>query len=489
MKSLFQKAVTLDAAQQVKVDDDVIKIDPQLLFQRLSAAAQRFIDDIPDVFRYELCGVPASLFDSSGLIRKAQKSLLADAIWSLGNCSSETFVLEKCVPVIDGGSLIHHIPWKSRILFSEICDAYLNYILFNFPNAVIVFDGYKSGPTTKDTAHVRRTHGVTGSKVYFSKATPFVSKKDRFLGNPDNKQNFIFMLGEVLEENGYSVKHAKGDADVLIVLTALELAETKDVVVIGEDTDLLVLLLHRANRSHKNIYFKSAAKQRSSKGLRLWNIHETRHILGENQCTVLPVIHALSGCDTTSQMFGISKAAVLKKFQSDDNLIGLAKNFLTDANQQEIVVCGEHIIVILYGGLPVEGLDLLRFRKFTSKVMNTTSQVQVQSLPPTSSAAKYHSMRVFYQVHEWLNDKTYMPTEWGWKLSNNRLIPVKCDFKAAPDKLLNMVRCKCKQNCDSKRCTCRKNGLECSPGCAECRGISCSNTTRCYESESETDSD
>ena len=82
-----------------------------------------------------------------------------------------------------------------------------------------------------------------------------------------------------------------------------------------------------------------------------------------------------------------------------------------------------------------------------------------------------------------------MPTEWGWKLSNNRLIPVKCDFKAAPDKLLNMVRCKCKQNCDSKRCTCRKNGLECSPGCAECRGISCSNTTRCYESESETDSD
>ena len=98
-------------------------------------------------------------------------------------------------------------------------------------------------------------------------------------------------------------------------MTALELAKITDVVVIGEDTDLLVLLLHRANR-HKNIYFKSAAKQRSSKGLRVWNIHEARDILGENQCKVLPVIHALSGCDTTSQMFGISKAAVLKKFQS-----------------------------------------------------------------------------------------------------------------------------------------------------------------------------
>ena len=110
--SKSQKAVTLDAAQQSKVDDEVINTDPQLLFQRLSAAAQIFIDDIPDVFRYELCGVPASLFDSSGLIRKAQKSLLADANWSLGNCSSGTVVLEKCIPVIDDGSLIHRMPWK-----------------------------------------------------------------------------------------------------------------------------------------------------------------------------------------------------------------------------------------------------------------------------------------------------------------------------------------------------------------------------------------
>ena len=143
--------------------------------------------------------MPASLFDSSGLIRKAQKSLLADANWSLGNCSSGTVVLEKCIPVIDDGSLIHRMPWKSGILFSEICDAYLNYLHSNVPNDIIVFDGYKSGPSTKDTAHVRRTHGVTGSKVYFSKATPFVSKTDKFLGNPDNKQNFIFMLRAVMQ--------------------------------------------------------------------------------------------------------------------------------------------------------------------------------------------------------------------------------------------------------------------------------------------------
>ncbi|KAH3791063.1 hypothetical protein DPMN_169274 [Dreissena polymorpha] len=74
-----KRAVTLDAAPRTKTDD-VVKVDPQLLFQRLSTAAQRFADDIPSIFSYELCSVPFALFDTSGLIRKSQKFLLADAI-------------------------------------------------------------------------------------------------------------------------------------------------------------------------------------------------------------------------------------------------------------------------------------------------------------------------------------------------------------------------------------------------------------------------
>ncbi|KAH3896145.1 hypothetical protein DPMN_020318 [Dreissena polymorpha] len=59
-----QKAVTLDAAQQISINNEPLKVDPQLLFQRLTIAAQRFSDNLPDAFTYGLCDVPSSLFCS-----------------------------------------------------------------------------------------------------------------------------------------------------------------------------------------------------------------------------------------------------------------------------------------------------------------------------------------------------------------------------------------------------------------------------------------
>ena len=132
----------------------------------------------------------------------------------------------------------------------------------------------------------------------------------------------------------------------------------------------------------------------------------------------------------------------------------------------------------------LENLNLLRFRKFANRVMTSSLFVQVYTLPPTSEAAKYHSMRVYHQVQEWTKpDNTLQPKEWGWSLVQKRLPPKKTDLPAAPDNLLKMVKCSCKQNCDTKRCTCRKHGLDCSIGCSECRGMSCTNTSQLTESD------
>jgi hypothetical protein len=54
-------------------------------------------------------------------------------------------------------------------------------------------------------------------------------------------------------------------------------------------------------------------------------------------------------------------------------------------------------------------------------------------------------------------------------------MPVKTKKQPAPEKLLVIIRCKCKTNCETKRCTCRKHGLECNIACLECRGHSCLN--------------
>ena len=56
---------------------------------------------------------------------------------------------------------------------------------------------------------------------------------------------------------------------------------------------------------------------------------------------------------------------------------------------------------IAYNGKPGELLDSLPYQHFCQKVATNTSHVQPQSLPPTSAAAKYHSLRVFFQIQKW----------------------------------------------------------------------------------------
>ena len=46
--------------------------------------------------------------------------------------------------------------------------------------------------------------------------------------------------------------------------------------------------------------------------------------------------------------------------------------------------------------------------------------------------------------------------------------------KPAPDELLDIIRCKYHTSC-SKKCGCRRAGLECSPACTNCYNNNCTN--------------
>ena len=55
------------------------------------------------------------------------------------------------------------------------------------------------------------------------------------------------------------------------------------------------------------------------------------------------------------------------------------------------------------------------------------------------------------------------------------LIPIALDGPVAPDHILNVIRCKCKGNCSSTLCSCRKHGLQCVTACSNCHGTDCTN--------------
>ena len=68
-----------------------------------------------------------------------------------------------------------------------------------------------------------------------------------YMANRQNKQCFIFMLSEGLKKNNCEVHHVSGNADLLIVMKAVQSANSSNTVLVGDDTDLLVLLCHHAS--------------------------------------------------------------------------------------------------------------------------------------------------------------------------------------------------------------------------------------------------
>ena len=75
-------------------------------------------------------------------------------------------------------------------------------------------------------------------------------------------------------------------------------------------------------------------------------------------------MHAFLGCDTTSQIYGFSKSAMMKKIRSDKSLMQAAEVFLSlHSSSAEIQKAGEQAMTILYNGNPDESLNGLQYKK------------------------------------------------------------------------------------------------------------------------------
>ena len=471
------QVATLASKGAVTFSDGNIQVDPQLLFQRLSvvAACGRH-ENSQELFKFEMCGFPPALFESTFLPRQTNKPALANAIWE------RTKELQTSQPsadvnyVIDGGSLLHHLPWPRDSTYDTVFSLGVQYITRKYGQATIVFDGYEDGPSTKDCTHLRRA-GAGSPTIKFEGHMVMSSKKQDFLANKTNKQRFINMFANKLQAAGCTVFHATGDADVLIVTTAVESAKTKTTVLIGEDTDLLILLCYHADPDGEDLFFMGEPKK-ASISAKMWNIKRAKFSLGKDVCTNILFLHTILGCDTTSRIHGIGKGGALKHFEVNTIFRQQASVFMDpESTQQDVILAGERSIICLYGGKADDSLDVLRYTRFCQKVASGSSLLQPENLPPTSSAAAFHSKRVYYQVQEWKGNHELLPLDWGWKLHDGKLLPVTTDLPAAHESLLQMIRCNCKTDCKTMRCTCKKHGLDCSPACGICKGQTCLNSS------------
>jgi len=119
---------------------------------------------------------------------------------------------------------------------------YTNFVIQNYGEAIVVFDGYNNtSPAIKDMTHMRRRKGIQSAFVNFNPEMKFTGQKETFLSNDQNKQRIICLIGEMLIKCGCTVNHASGDAGIDIVKHAILSSKNYTTTVVGEDTDLLIL--------------------------------------------------------------------------------------------------------------------------------------------------------------------------------------------------------------------------------------------------------
>lgn len=463
----------MNGTSSVKVNDNTFSVDPLMIFQRI-CLTQECKADLENHLAYELAPYPLSIFDN-GVLRKTAKSALLKLF------SQETASIDKknCVHVVDGGMLIHRVPWKLMDKFEDIFERYVKYFEYHYsPGTTVVFDGYGfNRDSMKGSERARRTHNKSCPDVQFDPSMSLTVQKDKFLSNVNNKIRFIEYLKQALEKNKISVKQAVDDADVLIVHTALEKYSSNGpaVIVVAEDIDILVLITALTPVDQK-IYFMKVEKGHKGEQIFSSTSLDGEPFIRDN----ILFLHAVTGTDTTSAFFRKGKKSVvenLRKLVKENHELRKAiENFKDPHLSQESVFSnGLPVLLSIYNAPDkVKNLTILRFKTF-QRLSRQQKAIDLASLPPTTEAARQHFYRAYLQVQHWLSNQL-SPEEWGWKRGNDVLVPIQTTKEPADPKLLKLIFCQCKGDCEqSSRCSCRRAGLRCSSICGSCQSNQCEN--------------
>ena len=124
------RAKTLGHSSSVPIAQDRT-IDPPLLFQRFIVVSQTGDLSMQEVMKHELSTYPLALFEARHIFREADKPQIATAITEHASCvtSGEYEVVKESAPktdhyVLDGGSLLHRVPWKAGDSYRSIAQSY-----------------------------------------------------------------------------------------------------------------------------------------------------------------------------------------------------------------------------------------------------------------------------------------------------------------------------------------------------------------------------
>ena len=254
------------------------------------------------------------------------------------------------------------------------------------------------------------------------------------------------------------------EADTRIVLHARDAAARgyKQVNILCRDTDVLVLPLAHREQLCKEIWmFADTSRQR-----RYILVH--RIPLSEEKRKSLLAFHAIIGCDTTSQFYGVGKTSASKVFEDAPDLF----EHLGEESQisADVLAKAEAFVGKLFN----PGTQEVEINKERTAAFRK-SKKDLDALPraPTQDALILHIKRANYQTIVW--DKALepcpslpKPEDSGWYYSEGLLKPKLMTREEVPAACLQLEYCGCSREggcCVNRRCTCVQLSLCCSKSC------------------------
>ena len=151
----------------ITIDDEVLHVDPQLVFQRLLATVKGGnVLELEESFKST---VPASLFGDDFLMREANKPQLGDAILKFTGPGRDSLP-ENVSFVLDGGWLLYFLQTGEKVPRLMPFAKFISSTSFAIMEEIQLW--YLMGRTNwlqQKTTHLRRTKGRKGKEVRFNR--------------------------------------------------------------------------------------------------------------------------------------------------------------------------------------------------------------------------------------------------------------------------------------------------------------------------------
>jgi len=263
-------------------------------------------------------------------------------------------------------------------------------------------------------------------------------------------------------------EHEEADDRLLYHINHTIKVENYDrVLVASTDTDVFVCLVHHFNRwiyLGLNEIWMIGGQGHTKRYIAIYDIVEP---IPQELSDVLPAVHSLTGCDTTSKISTKYTAINTVSREYYHLLTEFGKSEMNDRMNHN---AEEYLVHYLNKSANCVNFNDLRYTMYHQK----NFQMDVEKLPCTSCSIQFHILRSYLQCFHWLhapfqNRILLNPIEFGYDFNEEEyLVPI----IVSPDNILPAdypTPCNCMKCSRENVCNCRSLSLSCGKFC-KCKG-------------------